>query len=127
MGLREEAIASGFNPADIDLAEWFVRVVADLLEQDRRHAAPIKRGIDRMAKLLNSQVPALEEGKPVGLGTDDVREAMDPIRDEQVLHEFVGGGGTIMLESQDGPMGAAVHMKSVVDELLEHQERGGQT
>lgn len=126
MGLREEAIASGFNPADIDLAEWFVRVVADLLAEDSRHAAPIKRGIDVMARKLNSQVPALEEGKPVGLGTEDVREAMAPITDEQVLHEFVGGGGTIMLEAQDGPMGSAVHMKSVVDELLEHREKGGQ-
>lgn len=120
---REDALRQGFDPGQFELTELFVGHVFTLLKQDRRHSAPLKRGVDFMAKKLNTMVPDMNEGRQVGgLGPDDLKEVMDPL-DCDVILTFIEVTGSIMFESQDGPMGSAVHLKTAINEVQERLER----
>jgi hypothetical protein len=119
---RERAIAQGFNPKDLDLAEQFVHFVANLLQADRRNAAPLRRGIGTLATKLNTLVPEFEErGETEPLPVSDLAAAMEPLSGETIA-EFSQLAGLILLTSQDGPLGAAPAMKRVIDELEEHRD-----
>jgi hypothetical protein len=121
---KDNLVAHGYNREHLDMADDFVSLVASLLEEDRRHAARIKRGIDVMARKLDAIFPELEEAGEDelvgGVTPDELQEAMSPI-EELAITIFIAVVGEIMLSSADGPLGSAPAIKRVVDEYMERR------
>jgi hypothetical protein len=119
MEARKKLIEQGYNPSHVDLTEEFAWLAASLIDADLDNAEPLRRGIDTLARKMNSIAPDLEEGdKTRGVRVAELAPTMAPIPEEAIA-EFIRLAGTMMLLGQDGPLGTAVPLKECIDALVE--------
>lgn len=112
----QKLVAEGYEPEAVATVATAVEMFSDMLMVDPANGDRLRATIDRMASLVNSRLPEVEQGVRVQIEIDDLDGTLEPLPDDMVtmVIELVG---TIMFEGTDGPFQAGMHLKEGVEAL----------
>lgn len=122
MALRDDLLDEmrrDYGPEATQAVADTVEFISDVIGVDRGAAELMKAGTLRMAEIVNDMLPALNTKRRTRLYDHrDLNGVMDPIP-EAVQNTFVGLIGTLMLNANDGPFQAAMHLNDGIDQLAD--------
>lgn len=112
-----EKMRQEYGPEATKTVVETVELFSHLIAIDRDSAKLLKAGVLRMAEVVNEMLPALRTKRQTRVYSYlDLNGTLNPIP-KRIQDTFVSLVGSLMLNANDGPFQAAMHLNDSIDQL----------
>lgn len=113
-------VEEGYSERDArDVSDWVEFVIAILALDPHEYADPLRAGIEDLSRKAESLYLAVEEGKPVKMGPDDLSDRWTFDKKDNITGTFIARTGTLLLNGIDGPRATSLVLLEKLGDITE--------